>query len=142
MALTGGRDNFRLHGAAHYKNLLTVAPDFIKLFLAEYRGRNIAAGFFCFWGDKVTYLHGASDNEFRNVMAPYLLQWFLILAAKKEGYRYYDFYGLDEKKWPGVTRFKLGFGGRTVEYPGTYDVIFNSAGYRIYNLARKIRRLV
>jgi lipid II:glycine glycyltransferase (peptidoglycan interpeptide bridge formation enzyme) len=142
MSLTSGRDNFRLHTRAHYKNLLAVSPDFIKLFFAEYRGRNIAAGLFCFWGDKVTYLHGASDNEFRNVMAPYLLQWSLILAAKNEGYRYYDFYGIDEEKWPGVTRFKLGFGGRQIEYPGTSDVIFNSAGYRIYNLARKIRRLL
>jgi len=140
--LTGERDGFRLHEAKHYKNLLAADPGFIKLFLAAHEGRNIAAGLFCSWGGRTTYLHGASDNEARNLMAPYLLQWSVIKQAKAAGGSAYDFYGIDEKKWPGVTRFKLGFGGRVVEYPGTYDVVFHPAVYRIYNLLRKIRRLV
>lgn len=158
--LTGTRDNFRLHDAKHYQNLLnrqeieskiieknndtakTDSAGFIKLFLAQYQGHNIAAGLFCFWGDKVTYMHGASDNEFRNLMAPYLLQWSLIKKAKKDGYKYYDFYGVDETKWPGVTRFKLGFGGRTEDYPGTYDIVFQSGLYGFYELTRKLRRLI
>ncbi|MDP2944633.1 MAG: peptidoglycan bridge formation glycyltransferase FemA/FemB family protein [bacterium] len=139
--LTGARDNFRLHGAEHYRNLLAPS-DFIKLFLASYNGKNIAAGLFCFWGDRATYLHGASDNEFRNVMAPYLLQWSVIKKAKEGGYRYYDFYGISDKKWPGVTRFKLGFGGRTENYPGTYDVIFHPVLYGLYEFTRKLRRLI
>lgn len=146
MNLTGERDQFRLHGAAHYKNLLggQGGPDakFIKLFLARYQGRNIAAGLFCFFGHKVTYLHGASDNEFRNVMAPYLLQWTVIKIAQADGYKYYDFYGIDEKKWPGVTRFKLGFGGRPLEFPGTFDFVFRPIFYRLYNGARKLGRLL
>ncbi len=143
MNLTGARDDFRLHSAAHYQNLLAGSGDrFIRLFFASYEGKNIAAGLFCFWGDKATYLHGASDNEFRNVMAPYLLQWSLVKKAKEEGYEYYDFYGIDEKKWPGVTRFKLGFGGRTENYAGTYDVIFNPVSYRVYELVRKLKRSI
>lgn len=140
MNLTGERDQFRLHGEKHYKNLLA-AGEFIKLFFARYQGRNIAAGLFCFWGDKVTYLHGASDNEFRNVMAPSLLQWSVIKMAKAGGYKYYDFYGLDEKKWPGVTRFKLGFGGRRLKLPGTFDFIFRPVLYSLYSLLRKLGRL-
>jgi lipid II:glycine glycyltransferase (peptidoglycan interpeptide bridge formation enzyme) len=140
MSLTGARDSFRLHRAGHYRNLLTVPQ--IKLFFASLDGRNIAAGLFCFWGDKVTYLHGASDNKFRNAMSPYLLQWNLIQKAQAEGYRYYDFYGVDENKWPGVTRFKLGFGGQIENYPGTYDVIFRPVLYHVYGVIRKLRRLV
>ncbi|MFA6194811.1 MAG: peptidoglycan bridge formation glycyltransferase FemA/FemB family protein [Patescibacteria group bacterium] len=157
MNLTGERDDFRLHSAEHYRSLLEnratdrnvksglsgqANSNFIRLFFASYEGRNIAAGMFCFWGDKVTYMHGASDNEFRNVMAPYLLQWSLIKIAKKEGYKYYDFYGIDEKKWPGVTRFKLGFGGRIENYSGTHDVIFSPVLYGFYEFIRKIRRLI
>ncbi len=142
MSLTGERDDFRLHGEAHYRNLLQAGQGLIRLYFAAYEGRNVAAGIFCFWGDKVTYLHGASDNQFRNVMAPYLLQWSVIRRAKKEKYKYYDFYGLDERKWPGVTRFKLGFGGRPENYPGTYDLIFRSALYYGYGIFRKIRRLL
>lgn len=150
MNLTGARDDFRLHSAEHYRNLLggqAVSANekgssrFIRLFFAVYEGKNIAAGLFCFWGDKTTYMHGASDNEFRNVMAPYLLQWSMIKQAKEAGYRYYDFYGIDEKKWPGVTRFKLGFGGRIEDYPGTYDVVFSPILYGFYELVRKLRRI-
>jgi lipid II:glycine glycyltransferase (peptidoglycan interpeptide bridge formation enzyme) len=142
MSLTGDRDNFRLHHSEHYQKLIDSDPDggFIKLFFARYQNRNIAAGLFCFYGGRATYLHGASDNEFRNVMAPYLLQWFVIKMAKKTGCNYYDFCGIDEKKWPGVTRFKLGFGGRQVEYPGTFDVVFRSTAYYLYNFSRRVIR--
>lgn len=140
--LTGARDGFRIHDAAHYQKMLAAPEKFIKLFLAEYEEKVIAAGLFCFWGETATYLHGASDNEFRGVMAPYLLQWAAIKEARAVGLRYYDFYGIDEKKWPGVTRFKLGFGGQRREYPGTYDLVFRPAAYNIYNLIRKLKRLV
>ena len=142
---TGERDNFRLHSFTHYEKLLGVnkiAPGFIKLFLAQFEGKNIAAGIFSYYGDKVTYLHGASDNEFRNLMAPYLLQFEIIKKARAANYLYYDFYGIDEKKWPGVTRFKLGFGGQVFNYAGTYDLIFNQLLYRIYKFLRKIKRAI
>jgi lipid II:glycine glycyltransferase (peptidoglycan interpeptide bridge formation enzyme) len=141
MTLTGARDGFRLHSAKHYQNLLNDS-EHIKLFFASSGDRNIATGLFCFFSDRVTYLHGASDNEARNLMAPYLLQWEVIKQAQTAGYKYYDFYGIDEKKWPGVTRFKLGFGGFIKEYPGTYDLIFRPAIYSFYEFLRKLRRLI
>jgi len=141
MELTGARDGFRVHSATHYERLLKQGAGFIELYFAQYQNRKIATGLFCFFGDKVTYMHGASDNEFRNLMAPYFLQWFLIKEAKRRGYQYYDFYGIDEKKWPGVTRFKLGYGGRETEYVGTYDLVFHPRAYLIYNFLRKLRRL-
>lgn len=140
--LTGDRDGFRLHSLKHYQNLLSGDKKFIKLFFARYQGRNIAAGIFCFFGDKVTYLHGASDNKFRSIMAPYLLQWSLIKMAQEKGYKHYDFYGIDEYKWPGVTRFKLGFSGQVVTYPGTFDLVIKPALYCLYNFLRRLRRLI
>jgi len=139
MNKTGERDAFRLHSRKHYQALLAGSSP-IRLYLARYEGKAIAAGLFCFWGDKVTYLHGASDNDQRNLMAPYLLQWEMMRRAKIEGYKYYDFFGIDEKKWPGVTRFKLGFSGRRVVYPGTTDAVFRPAMYKAYNFLRGIRR--
>jgi lipid II:glycine glycyltransferase (peptidoglycan interpeptide bridge formation enzyme) len=141
MKLTGARDNFRVHTDRHYQELLNFDPKFIKLYLAEYQGCAIAAALFCCWGDKVTYLHGASDDAVRNVMAPHLLQWTAITDAQAAGYSYYDFYGIDDQKWPGVTRFKLGFGGRRISYAGTYDLIWNPGFYKLYSWARRLRRL-
>jgi lipid II:glycine glycyltransferase (peptidoglycan interpeptide bridge formation enzyme) len=114
----------------------------IKLFLAKHDGKVIAGNIVAFFGDTVTYMHGASSNEFRNLMAPYALQWHCIKLAKQSGYKYYDFYGISDDKWPGVTRFKRGFGGKELEYPGTWDAVFDGVKYKIYGLLRKIRRVV
>jgi len=137
---TSSRDGFRLHDRCHYENLLKSENE-IKMYLAYFNGQVIAGGLFSFFSDRVTYLHGASDNSFRNLMAPYLLQWTVIKEAKKNNnYRYYDFYGIDEKKWPGVTRFKIGFGGFSVKYPGTYDLILRKRIYSLYNFLRRLKR--
>lgn len=140
MKETAGRDAFRLHGFEHYKNLLSNSQE-IKLFLAEFEGRVIAVGLFSFFAGTVTYLHGASSNSERNLMAPYLLQWEVIVRAKTEGYKRYDFYGIDEQKWPGVTRFKLGFGGEITDSPGTFDLVFRPGVYRFYKIMKNIRKV-
>jgi len=137
---TRQRDGFKLHKKEYYLKMLELPENFLKIFLASYNNRIIAGMMVAFFGDTVTYLHGVSANEDRNVMAPYLLQWYVIKLAKQSGFKYYDFYGIDEEKWPGVTRFKLGFGGREVNYPGTYDLVFDKNSYNVYKFLRKIRR--
>jgi len=52
--------------------------------------------------------------------------------------KFYDFWGIDEEKWPGVTRFKKGFNGRETIYPGAYDLVFQPLWYKVYKLTRKI----
>ncbi|MEA3463870.1 MAG: peptidoglycan bridge formation glycyltransferase FemA/FemB family protein [Patescibacteria group bacterium] len=160
MGETSDRDSFRTHGINYYKEMLKLGGDFIKLFFAEYKNKTIGAVIISFFGDTATYMHGASANEHREAMAPHLLQWHCIKLAKDQGYKYYDFYGIDEKKWPGVTRFKKGFcvyadklhspdgtmepsvgqAGKTVNYPGTFDLIFNKNWYNVYKMVRKVRR--
>ena len=135
---TGKRDNFNLHGKKHYEEMLKING--IELFLAKYNNEIIAANIVSFFGDTVVYLHGASADKYRNVMAPYALQWHIIKLAQSRGFKYYDFYGIDEKKWPGVTRFKKGFDGDIVQHSGTYDFIFKSSCYKLYKLLRNIRR--
>jgi len=66
----------------------------LKLYTAEYQGKIIVANLVSFYGNTATYLHGASDNKYRNVMAPFLLQWQTILDAKKVGYEKYDMGGV------------------------------------------------
>ncbi len=149
MDVTGGRDGFRLHDKEHYRRLLSLPqenipgkPEFIRIFFAEYEGKKIATAMLSFWGGRATYLHGGSDNDFREVMAPYLLQWEMISRAKKEGAALYDFYGISEKKWPGVTRFKRGFGGEEKVYPGVFDIVFRAAIYRCYRLMKLVRAVI
>ncbi len=143
MEKTAKRDEFKIHKRNHYRNLLSGDDSkCIKLFFAEHKGKRIAAGIFSFCGNKATYLHGASDSDYRSLMAPYLLQFEMMTRAKEKGFLFYDFFGVDKKKWPGVTRFKNGFGGYEYEYAGTYDYIYNPFLYCAYNIARRVIRYI
>ena len=65
--------------------------------------------------------------------------------AKKFGCKMFDFWGSlgpepDIKDpWYGFHRFKEGYGGKLVEFAGTWDLVLNQPIYTIYNLADKIR---
>jgi len=142
---TAQRGGFGIHGREHYEKLLLTRSDNFsnELFLAEYGGKVIAAALVNFYQDATspgtaTYLHGASGREHRQVMAPHFLHWSIIKEAKERGFKFYDLGGIDEKKWPGLTRFKLGFGGKRVEYPASIDLIYRPAWYWVYKLARNI----
>ncbi len=141
---TTKRDGFSAHSQAYYSKLLSLDPNFAKLMVGEYDGKIICAHLMTYYGDTVTYLHGASSNENRNVMAPFLLQWKCITDAQKAGFRYYDFWGIDERRWPGVTRFKRNFvnenNGLEVSYPGTYDLITKKIPYILYRMYKLLRK--
>ncbi|MEI8361131.1 MAG: peptidoglycan bridge formation glycyltransferase FemA/FemB family protein [bacterium] len=137
---TTGRDKFRPHGRSHYSAMFDIETDTLKLLFAEVDGKPLAASILLFFGDTATYLHGGSSNDDRNLMAPYALQWASIQMAKNKGMNYYDFYGIDEERWPGVTRFKMGFGGEVKVFPGTYDIIYDEGWYSVYRMVRKVRR--
>ena len=163
---TSRRDKFRSHNKNYYWKMLESLSFHsksnkdrqklqTKLYLAEYDNKVIVTNLVLFFGDMAIYLHGASSNEYRNVMAPYLLQWQQILDAKKAGCKMYDFWGIQnsqsktdlpwEKKinsWGGITRFKRGFGGLEKNYIGAYDLIFSDIGYPIYGSMRKIRDIL
>ncbi|MCK5320219.1 peptidoglycan bridge formation glycyltransferase FemA/FemB family protein [Candidatus Parcubacteria bacterium] len=140
MAQTENRDGFRLHDKNYYLKMLKFNNKFIKLIAVFYQDKMLCANIVSFFGDMATYVHGASSNENRNLMAPYALQWHTIKLSKAYGFKYYDFNGIDEQKWPGVTKFKKGFGEKEVGYLGTYDLVFDSCKYNLYKLLRKIRR--
>jgi len=137
---TGQRDKFCLHPKEYYRKIMEVLgkEGMAELFVAKYQDKIIAANLVCFFGQNAAYLHGASDYNFRNLMAPHLLQWRTILEAKQRGFKYYDFWGVDERKWPGVTRFKKGFGGKEITHPGAFDLAFQPAWYWLYKTAKKI----
>ena len=128
-----------------------------RLYFAEYNNKIIAANIVLFFGEMAIYLHGASSNEHRNVMAPYLLQWQQIVDAKKMGCKKYDFWGIAFKSqitnhksqinskfsdWGGITKFKKGFGGHEKNYIGAYDLVFNNIGYPIYRFMRKTKGIL
>lgn len=115
-----------------------------KLFLVNYDGKSIGGAIIMLYGDTAYYLHGAMDREYKNLMVPYFMHWEIIRALKAyqltslPAIRYYDFWGIDSRKWPGVTRFKLGWGGELKEYPGSFDMPVSRLWYLAYQIARKL----
>jgi hypothetical protein len=56
---------------------------------------------------------------------PYLVVWKAMTEAKKRGCLVWDFEGVFDSRWPnggwiGFSHFKKSFGGRGVEFPGSY----------------------
>lgn len=146
---TAARGGFRLHPRKYYETMLTtLTTDACRAFLAvaRYEGKVVAANVMVDFHGTRTYLHGASGNEHREVMAPYLLHWALIQEAKHQGLRAYDWWGVapegasDSHPWAGITRFKLGFGGRRVAAEGTFDLVVRPTAYRLYGFLRSLRR--
>jgi len=170
--ITAERNKITAHPESYYREMFEVIPkENLKLYVAEYEGKVIAANIMAFYGDTATYLHGASDNEYRNVMAPYLLQWRAIQDAKKVGYHFYDLGGVKTENhksqitnhkqiqsaswrtkfkiqnssdsWYGITKFKTGFSPNTqaVEFAGSYDIIINPIKYCLYRTLQFIKSI-
>ncbi|HXV27082.1 MAG TPA: peptidoglycan bridge formation glycyltransferase FemA/FemB family protein [Candidatus Paceibacterota bacterium] len=134
---TGERDGFRTHPRAYYRELLSYfgregSALRTRLYAAFANDRPLAAALVLEHGDAAYYLHGASDRQFRQLMAPHALHWDLILRYKKNGFASYDFWGVDARRMPGVTRFKLGWGGTVRERPGSFDRPLSSFWYFVY----------
>lgn len=139
------RQGIVTHLDNYYRKMFEIIPgDILKLYIAEYEEKIIAANLMVFYGDTCTYLHGASDDKARNVMAPYLLQWQAIKDAKAAGCKKYDLGGISINKWKGITRFKLGFspGTKPVEFPGSYDIVISPVKYGIYRSIQKLKNLI
>jgi lipid II:glycine glycyltransferase (peptidoglycan interpeptide bridge formation enzyme) len=139
---TAEHDDFRTHGHLYYSKLLHFFADpkgsiKVKLYFAYHGGQPVAGVIIVEHGKTAYYLHGASDREHRALMAPHLLHWKIIQQYKQSGYHWYDFWGIDSFKWPGVTRFKLGFGGQVIEYPGAFDLVLKPFWSWLYKIASR-----
>ncbi len=157
--LTSKRKNITSHPDEYYRKMLKIPG--VKLYVAEYEEKIIAANIIVFYGDTAIYLHGASDNKYRNAMAPFLLQWQAIKDAKKEECEFYDMGGVKisnsqflisnkipnskfqirNSNWAGITRFKLGFSpkNKPVEFLGSYDIVISSWKYWIYRIIQLVK---
>ncbi len=140
---TSKRGGYYLHTETYYEKLLE--QQLARLVGAYYKDTLIAVTLLWSFGDTTAYLHGASSYEHRNIMSPYLLHWENIKKAKGDRKQWYNFGGVapeddTQNSWKGITRFKKGFGGKSKNYPGTYDYIFDKKKYWVYRMSRKLRR--
>lgn len=134
---TATRDTFGVHTRAYYADLLRAfpPPHDGALLLAEYEGQVVAAVLLIRGGTTAIYLAGASSDAHREHMPTYALQFAALRWARDAGCTHYDLWGIPPTEEPppaaaqgaqqnvrdglwGVYRFKQGFGGAVVSYPG------------------------
>ncbi|TAK05255.1 peptidoglycan bridge formation glycyltransferase FemA/FemB family protein [Patescibacteria group bacterium] len=152
-AATAKRDGFSLHPEGYYQKMLTALAGPLEdaqtctahLVIAEHEDDLLAGMILIRFGDTATYLHGASADLKRNLMAPYLLHGEAMRIAKLAGCTRYDFWGVAppdapaSHRWTGITRFKTGFGGQRVSLPGAQELPLRPFWYTLYRLANRLR---
>ena len=121
---------------------------FATLYLVRKQAEVLAAGL-VFDDETTRYnLQGAQSEEGRALHATGILTIQLILDAKAAGKKLFDFWGIapenapDNHPWKGFTNFKKTFAGYEEDHAGTYDLVESPLKYRLYQILRKIRRLI
>ncbi|MEO8065502.1 MAG: peptidoglycan bridge formation glycyltransferase FemA/FemB family protein [Candidatus Doudnabacteria bacterium] len=143
---TAGRNKIKLHPQDYYFKMWEhLEPQYLKILIAEYKGQALSAMILTLFGSTATYLHGGTSVKMKEAMSPYVLHWEAIKLAKNSGMKFYDFGGIapdgeKDHSWAGITRFKKGFGGFEVNYPGSFDLIFSPIWYNVYKQGRKLLR--
>lgn len=140
---------YSTHDENYYQKMLELlAPKgILKIFIAEFEDKPLAAILVSKFGEVATYLHGGFTDSKKELMAPYLCQWEAIKDAKTAGAEFYDFWGVAETddpkdSWAGITRFKSGFGGEKVIFPGAYDFVLNKFWYNVFTILANLRRII
>lgn len=117
-----------------------------KLFIAKRGNTILSMALIMFYGEMGYYLHAASNPK-ESQSVGYSLQWEAIKQAKKQGLKYYNFWGVVKDKnfhpghpWYGFSLFKRGFGGFKYSYIRAQDYPLNYK-YYVYRWAEKLRRL-
>lgn len=142
------RKNFTPHKGIKEEFEIFGKEDQEILFLAEFlpAGRQdekkvIAGALIAFVGNTAIYRHSASDELLKNIPAMYLILWEAIEEAKKRNKKIFNFWGIvpngsKNHPWQGLSLFKTGFGGSTLEFLHAQDLPLSPLYWKTYLIER------
>ena len=85
-------------------------------------GRDVSSKLILTCGGRASQLYGGLTDAGGEIRAGHFFEWQAIVRCKAAGARVFDMWG---RSTPGIAHFKQGFGGRVVEYGGTWDLVVN-----------------
>jgi lipid II:glycine glycyltransferase (peptidoglycan interpeptide bridge formation enzyme) len=148
MLETTSRDNFSWNKLDYYITFLEKIEN-SELLLA-YKDDVVIAGWIFVFDDNISiyyYWASTSKKEYRNLMAPYLLQWEAIKIAKKNNSKIFDFLWVsspdsENDSLSGVTSFKKKLTPDIRFVSESYIFINKKLKYNLFKIVRKIRKLL
>jgi lipid II:glycine glycyltransferase (peptidoglycan interpeptide bridge formation enzyme) len=102
---------------------IAAAPDHRQAFVVAYAelGKNTIAGMlFLIHGRVASYHMGWADEQGRQLSAHNALLWAAVADLQSKGIEVLDLGGVNTHDLPGISRFKLGTGGRALTLAGTF----------------------
>ncbi|GAA2565158.1 hypothetical protein GCM10010295_63770 [Streptomyces intermedius] len=127
---TAQRDRFIPRPLTYFQRMWSALAaeegDRMRLYLAHHDGDVLAAATMLSAGDHAWYSYGASTSRKREVQPNNAIQWRMLSDAHQLGAYVYDLRGITDtldadSHLLGLLRFKVGTGGRAVEYLGEWD---------------------
>lgn len=117
-----------------------------KLFIAEKDGQFVASALISIYGREASYLHGASNELFRDLQIPHLMhvEMMKYLMENHPEVERYNFWGIvsDKNRKPshprnGYSEFKRSFGGYKEQYMRARDFVYNPVQWGLDWLLQK-----
>jgi lipid II:glycine glycyltransferase (peptidoglycan interpeptide bridge formation enzyme) len=130
-----GRDNFHkawkesgktlVMGYDRLNKLLDAFGDKASLWVSKDKEELLSGIVLLRSSDSVCYFQTFTSKKGRKLGSHYHLVWEVMLSCKKEGLRWFDFEGVFDERWPmkrwkGFSEFKRKFGGKVIDYPGSF----------------------
>ncbi|QQG43710.1 MAG: peptidoglycan bridge formation glycyltransferase FemA/FemB family protein [Candidatus Daviesbacteria bacterium] len=118
-----------------------------RFLIAFYQNEPLTAWMLINFQDTLYYPYGGSSKAHPEVMANNLVAWKAILLGKRLKLKNFDMWGALgpnaslKDPWHGFHRFKQGYGGKLVEYIGTYDLVFNWPIYLTFTIVDRLTPL-
>ena len=134
-----GHDHDYLRATAHS----LIPQGAAAMYLTEFEGTVIAASLIFDDAECRYYAHAAADTKHRKLHPGPILVSQMIEDAVASGTKEFDLYGVvppevRDHAWSGFSDFKRSFGGRQVDYAGTWELPLKRLGYWVYQMAHRV----
>lgn len=146
---TTKRQSYHGHNEDYHRKVWETLKDvgMARLLIASYQDQPLTTWMLLNFKDTLYYPYGGSSKNHPEVMANNLVAWEAIKLGKKSGLKKFDMWGAlghdasPSDPWYGFHKFKMGYGGKLVEYIGAYDLVFNWPIYIIFTAVDKLMPL-
>ncbi len=146
---TTKRQGYLGHNEEYHRKIWQTLRDagMARILITSLNKESLTAWMLLNFADTLYYPYGGSSKSHPEVMANNLVAWEAIKLGKKLNLKKFDMWGAlgpnanPSDPWFGFHKFKQGYGGKLVEYIGTFDLVFDWPVYIVFTIIDKLSPL-